>query len=484
VSSTELADLTVHGAADLLRRRDVSSVELTRAALDRIERRDGELNAYLHVAADAALAAAQAADGRLAREGEAAPALCGIPYGLKDNISTADMPTTCGSRILEGYRPPYDATAAARLKAAGAVLLGKLNMDEFAMGSSTEFSAFGPTRNPRDPTRVPGGSSGGPGAAAAAGEGLFTLGSDTGGSVRLPAAFCGVVGLKPTYGRVSRYGLVAFGSSLDQIGPLTRSVRDAALVLGSIAGHDPLDSTSLETPVPDYAAALRRDVAGLRVGVPREYFASGLEPGVEQAVRAAIARLRELGASVDEVDMPHTRYALAAYYVIAPSEASANLARYDGVKYGLSIREGGDLFSMFARTRGQGFGPEVKRRIMIGTYALSSGYYDAYYVKAQKVRTLVKGDFDRAFERFDVLAAPTCPTVAFKIGQKTDDPVSMYLTDVLTVTVNCAGVPALVLPCGESEGLPVGLQLIGPSGGEEKLFHAAYAYEQSLSEGK
>jgi aspartyl-tRNA(Asn)/glutamyl-tRNA(Gln) amidotransferase subunit A len=392
------------------------------------------------------------------------------------------MPTTCGSRILEGYRPPFDATAAARLQAAGAVRLGKLNMDEFAMGSSTEFSAFGPTRNPRDLSRVPGGSSGGPGAAAAAGEGLFTLGSDTGGSVRLPAAFCGVVGLKPTYGRVSRYGLVAFGSSLDQIGPLTRSVRDAALVLGAIAGHDPLDSTSLESPVPDYAAALRTDVAGLRVGVPREYFASGLEPGVEKAVRAAIARLRELGADVDDVDMPHTRYALAAYYLIAPSEASANLARYDGVKYGLSIRDGGDLFSMFARTRGQGFGPEVKRRIMIGTYALSSGYYDAYYVKAQKVRTLVKGDFDRAFERFDVLAAPTCPTVAFELGQKTDDPVAMYLTDVLTVTVNCAGVPALVMPCGESEGLPVGLQLIGPSGGEEKLFHAAYAYEQSLSE--
>jgi aspartyl-tRNA(Asn)/glutamyl-tRNA(Gln) amidotransferase subunit A len=291
-----------------------------------------------------------------------------------------------------------------------------------------------------------------------------------------------VVGLKPTYGRVSRYGLVAVGSSLDQIGPLTRSVRDSALVLGAIAGHDRLDSTSLDWPVPAYTAALGSDVRGLRVGVPREYFASGLEPGGERAVRAAIDRLAALGASVDEVDMPHTRYALAAYYVIAPSEASANLARYDGVKYGLSVRESGDLFSMFARTRGQGFGPEVKRRIMIGTYALSSGYYDAYYVKAQKVRTLVKSDFDRAFERFDVLAAPTCPTVAFEIGQKTDDPVAMYLTDVLTVTVNCAGVPALVLPCGQSDGLPVGLQLIGPAGGEEKLFHAAHAYEQSPGE--
>jgi aspartyl-tRNA(Asn)/glutamyl-tRNA(Gln) amidotransferase subunit A len=482
VSANELADLTVHGAAELLRQGRVSSVELTGAALARIEARDREINAYLHVAADAALEAARAADERLAREGSAAPALCGIPYGLKDNISTAGLPTTCASRILEGYLPPFDATVVARLKGAGAVLLGKLNMDEFAMGSSTEFSAYGPTRNPRDTSRVPGGSSGGPGAAVAAGEGLFSLGSDTGGSVRLPAAFCGVVGLKPTYGRVSRYGLVAFGSSLDQIGPLTRSVRDAALVLNAIAGRDPQDSTSLDLPVPDYTSALLTDVRGLRIGVPREYFASGLEPGVERAVRAAIARLGELGASVDEVDMPHTRYALAAYYLIAPSEASANLARYDGVKYGLSIRDGGDLFSMFARTRGQGFGPEVKRRIMIGTYALSSGYYDAYYVKAQKVRTLVKSDFDRAFERFDVLAAPTCPTVAFKIGERTDDPVSMYLTDVLTVTVNCAGVPALVIPCGQSDDLPVGLQLIGPSGGEERLFHAAYAYEQSLAE--
>jgi aspartyl-tRNA(Asn)/glutamyl-tRNA(Gln) amidotransferase subunit A len=481
MSEASLADLTINRAAELLRRRQVSSVDLTRAALERIEQRDPDVHAFLHVAADAALDAARAADARLAG-GETDP-LCGIPFALKDNISTAGMPTTCASKILEGYVPQYDATAAARLKASGAVLLGKLNLDEFAMGSSTEHSAFGPTRNPRDLSRVPGGSSGGPGASVAAGEGLFSLGSDTGGSVRLPAAFCGVVGVKPTYGRVSRYGLVAFGSSLDQIGPLTRSVHDAALVMNAIAGHDPHDATSLASAVPDYTAALKTDVKGLRVGVPREYFASGLEPGVERAVRGAIDRLRDLGASVVEVDMPHTRYALAAYYVIAPAEASANLARYDGVKYGLSVRDGGDLLAMFSRTRAEGFGPEVKRRIMIGTYALSSGYYDAYYVKAQKVRTLVKSDFDRAFEQVDVLAAPTCPTVAFKIGEKVDDPVSMYLTDILTVTVNCAGVPAIVVPCGESEGLPVGLQLIGPAEGEAQLFHAAYAYEQSVAEG-
>jgi len=475
--SGALADLPLHRAADLLRRREVSSVDLTRAALTRIDERDGEIHAYLQVTVDQALDAARAADDRLAA-GDAPP-LCGIPYALKDNISTIGIPTTCGSRILEGYVPPYDATVTGKLKAAGAVLLGKLNLDEFAMGSSTEFSAYGPTRNPRDTTRVPGGSSGGPGAATAAGMGQFTLGSDTGGSVRLPASFCGVVGMKPTYGRVSRYGLVAYGSSLDQIGPLTRSVRDAALVLTTIAGHDARDSTSLDWPVPDYNATLGAGISGARVGVPREYFASGLEPGVERAVRAAIDRLRDLGASVEEVDMPHTRYALAAYYVIAPAEASANLARYDGVKYGLSVRDDGDLLAMFSRTRAQGFGAEVKRRIMVGTYALSSGYYDAYYVKAQQVRTLVKGDFDRAFERFDVLAAPTCPTVAFKIGEKVDDPIGMYLTDVLTVTVNCAGVPAIVVPCGESDGLPVGLQLIGPAGGEARLLEVAHAYEES-----
>ncbi|HEV8637713.1 MAG TPA: Asp-tRNA(Asn)/Glu-tRNA(Gln) amidotransferase subunit GatA [Chloroflexota bacterium] len=474
----EFAELRVARAAELLRRREVSSTELTRAALEQIERHDGAIHAFLHVAAETALRQAAVADERLER-GEGGSPLLGVPFGLKDNISTAGLPTTCGSRILEGYVPPYDATVTRRLREAGAVLVGKTNCDEFAMGSSTEFSAYGPTRNPRDPSRVPGGSSGGSAAAVAAGEVPFALGSDTGGSVRQPAAFCGVVGLKPTYGRVSRFGLVAFGSSLDQVGPLTRDVRDCALVLEAIAGLDPNDSTSLPWPVPRYADALTGDVRGLRVGVPREYFIEGMDPGVDRAVRGAVARLGELGATVGEVSLPHTRYALAAYYVIAPAEASANLARYDGVKYGRSDRAGLDVNGMMSTTRANGFGPEVKRRIMIGTYALSSGYYDAFYLKAQKVRTLVKADFDEAFERFDVLAAPTCPTVAFRLGEKLDDPVSMYLTDVFTVTVNCAGVPGLVLPCGETEGLPVGLQLIGPAGGEETLLRVGHAYEAS-----
>jgi aspartyl-tRNA(Asn)/glutamyl-tRNA(Gln) amidotransferase subunit A len=477
VSPADYDDLTVARAGEMLRRREASSVDLTIAALEQIARRDPEIHAFLHVAADSALAQATAADERLAA-GEVGP-LLGIPFALKDNISTVGQPTTCGSRILEGYRSPYDATVAVRLREAGAVLVGKTNCDEFAMGSSTEFSAYGPTRNPRDPSRVPGGSSGGSAAAVAAGEVLFALGSDTGGSVRQPASFCGVVGMKPTYGRVSRYGLVAYGSSLDQIGPLTRDVRDCALVLEAIAGHDPHDSTSLPGPVPRYADALGGDLAGVRVGVPSEYFVEGMDPGVERAVRDAVDGLRGLGADVGEVSLPHTRYALAAYYVIAPAEASANLARYDGVKYGRSDRDGLDVIGMTATTRANGFGPEVKRRVMIGTYALSSGYYDAYYVKAQKVRSLVKSDFDRAFERFDVLAAPTCPTVAFKLGEKLDDPVAMYLTDVFTVTLNCAGVPGLVVPCGESDGMPVGLQLIGPHGGEEMLLRVGHAYEAS-----
>ncbi|HZR00454.1 MAG TPA: Asp-tRNA(Asn)/Glu-tRNA(Gln) amidotransferase subunit GatA [Chloroflexota bacterium] len=477
MNATDVAHLTAHAAADLLRRRELSSLELTNAVLEQIERRDGEVHAYVHLAADLAREQAREADRRLA-EGDAGP-LCGIPYGLKDSISAAGLPLTCGSKILRGYVPPYDATATARLKDAGAVLLGMLNMDEFGMGSSTEFSSYGPTRNPRDVSRVPGGSSGGSAAAVAADEAIFALGEDTGGSVRTPAAFCGVVGLKPSYGRISRYGLVAYGSSLDQIGPLTKDVRDAALVLGAIAGHDPSDSTSLPWPVPDYTAHLEDGIKGVRLGVPTEYFGEGIDPAVASTVRAAIDRLAALGAEVGEVSMPHTRYALAAYYVIAPAEASANLARYDGVKYGISDRSGPDIWEMFARTREAGFGAEVKRRIMIGTYALSSGYYDAYYLKAQQVRTLVKQDFDRAFERFDALVGPTCPTVAFPIGDKTDDPVSMYLTDVLTVPINCAGVPALVVPCGESDGLPVGMQLIGPAGGEEALLRLGYAFEQS-----
>ncbi|HLG51242.1 MAG TPA: Asp-tRNA(Asn)/Glu-tRNA(Gln) amidotransferase subunit GatA [Chloroflexota bacterium] len=472
-----LAELTVHEAGDLLRRREISAVELTEAVLARIHEREPTIRAYITVTAEEARQQAAAIDARLSA-GEDLPPLAGIPIALKDNLCTRGIRTTCASRILADFRPPYDATVVERLRAAGAVILGKTNMDEFAMGSSTEFSAFHPTANPWDPTRVPGGSSGGSAAAVAAGEALAALGSDTGGSIRLPASFCGVVGLKPTYGRVSRYGLVAFGSSLDQIGPLTRDVTDAALVLSVIAGHDPNDSTSLPWPVPDYRQALTGEIADLRVGVPIEYFGEGIDPLVAEAVRRAIRRIGDLGAAVDEVSLPNTPYALPAYYVVAPAEASANLARYDGVKYGLRV-EGADIWETFDRTREVGFGPEVKRRIMIGTYTLSAGYYEAYYLKAQKVRTLIKQDFDRAFERFDVLAVPTAPTVAFPIGARVEDPVAMYLTDVFTVTVNVAGLPGLVVPCALVHGLPVGLQLLGPPGSEETLLRVGYAFEQS-----
>ena len=474
---------TIAETALQLRNREISSVELTQTALDRIEIEEPRIHAFLHVATEHALAAARRADARFA-SGEATSPLCGIPFALKDNISTMGIPTTCASRILEGYIPQYDATVAERLGDTGAVMIGKTNLDEFAMGSSTEFSAWGPTRNPHDPSRVPGGSSGGSGASVAADEVFFALGSDTGGSVRLPASFCGVVGMKPTYGRVSRYGLIAFGSSLDQIGPFTRTVEDCALVMNAICGQDARDSTSLPWPVPNFTEAIGRGVRGLRLGVPTEYFATGLEPGVESAVRTAIRQLEREGAIVDEVAMPHTKYALACYYVIAPAEASANLARYDGVKYGMSLREGGDVFDMFSRTRAAGFGAEVKRRIMLGTYALSSGYYDAYYLKAQKVRTLVKSDFDRAFEKFDALVTPVCPSVAFKFGERMNDPVSMYLSDILTVTVNCAGIPGVSVPCGLSEGMPVGLQVLGPTGGEETILRIADAVERNQRGGR
>ena len=473
----KLNELTIHEAADRLARREISAVELTRAVLGEIERRDGEIGAYLTVTSEAALGQASAIDAARAR-GESLGPLAGVPVAIKDNMCTAGVPTTCASRILEGFVPPYDATVVQKLRAAGAVMVGKANLDEFAMGSSTEFSAYRPTANPLDLERVPGGSSGGSAAAVAADEAVFALGSDTGGSVRLPASFCGIVGLKPTYGRVSRYGLVAFASSLDQIGPLTKDVTDCALVLNAIAGYDPADSTSLRWPVPDYTRALVPDVKGLRVGVPKEYFAAGIDSGVEAAIRAAIARLGDLGATVGETSLAHTRYALDAYYVIAPAEASANLARYDGVKYGLSVGNG-DIFASMERTREAGFGPEVKRRIMLGTYTLSSGYYDAYYLRAQKVRALVKRDFDSAFGEFDCIAVPTAPTVAFRRGEKTMDPLAMYLSDVYTVTANIAGIPGLVVPCGESAGLPVGLQLLGPAGGEEMLLRVGYAYEQS-----
>jgi aspartyl-tRNA(Asn)/glutamyl-tRNA(Gln) amidotransferase subunit A len=402
-----------------------------------------------------------------------------VPIAVKDVFCTRGVRTTCGSRILENFVPPYDATAVARLTAAGAIMLGKANMDEFAMGSSTEHSAFKLTRNPWDLARVPGGSSGGSAAAVAADLAVASIGTDTGGSIRQPAAFCGVVGLKPTYGRVSRYGLVAFASSLDHVGPITRDVRDAALMLQALAGVDPRDSTSVDAPVPDYAAELAGGVAGLRLGVPREYFTDGMDPEVDRAVRAAIERLRELGATVEDVSLPTTDFGLAVYYIVAPAEASSNLARYDGVKYGLRVPGGRDLIDMESRTRAAGFGAEVKRRIMLGTYALSAGYYDAYYGRAQRVRTLVKRDFEAAFARVDVLVAPTTPGVAFKHGEK-EDPLAMYLNDVFTVGADLAGLPAVSVRCGFSTaGLPIGLQFIGRPFDEPRVLRAAHTYEQA-----
>ena len=470
-------DLSVHEARDLLARREVSSVELTQGLLGRIAQVEERVRAYVSVTEEVALRQAEVADRRIAA-GDAQP-LTGIPMQIKDNMATEGIRTTCSSRMLESFVPPYSAAVVERLYAQGAVLLGKGNMDEFAMGSSTENSAFFPTHNPWDLERVPGGSSGGPAAAVAAGECLFALGSDTGGSIRQPASLCNIVGLKPTYGLVSRYGLVAFASSLDQIGPLARDVTDCALVLQAIAGHDPRDSTSVPRPVPDYLKALNPDIRGLRIGVPREYF-QGIDEDVGQVLRRAIDRLGELGAQIDwEVSLPSTPYALAVYYIIAPSEASANLARYDGVKYGFSADEAGTMWEAMERTRQHGFGPEVKRRIMLGTYALSAGYYEAYYLKAQKVRTLLRREFDAAFQRCDALVTPTSPTVPFRLGEKLDDPLKMYLSDVDTIPVNIAGLPGLAIPGGFLEGLPVGMQLIGPPFGEETLFRIAHAYEEA-----
>jgi aspartyl-tRNA(Asn)/glutamyl-tRNA(Gln) amidotransferase subunit A len=477
----KLHQLTIHEARERLAHREFTAVELAEAVLERTIAVDNDVRAYLTLTPEDALAQARVADERRAG-GENTP-LLGIPLAVKDVLCTEGIHTTCGSRILEDFIPPYDATAVARLRAAGAVLLGKTNTDEFAMGSSTENSAFFTTHNPWDLDRVPGGSSGGSAAAVAADECLGALGTDTGGSVRQPAALCGVVGLKPTYGRVSRYGLVAFASSLDQIGVLTKDVADAAILLAAIAGHDPCDSTSMDVPVPDYDGGLQdsNGLRGVRVGVPREYFIQGVQAEVEAAVRAAVERLADLGAEVREVSLPHTDYALSVYYLIAPAEASANLARYDGVRYGLRVDDGG-LIDMYKATRGQGFGSEVKRRIMLGTYALSAGYYDAYYLKAQKVRTLIKADFDAAFERVDVIVAPTSPTTAFRIGEKVDDPLQMYLSDVFTLSMNLAGICGLSLPCGfDAGGLPIGLQIMGPAFGEEQVLRVAQAYEQATT---
>ena len=473
---TELYELTISEAAQLLRQKKISSRELTKAHLERIRAVDSQVRAFTLVTDELALQQAEEADRRFAH-GEALSPLTGIPIAIKDVICTKDITTTCGSRMLEHFKPPYDATVMKRLNEIGIVMVGKTNMDEFAMGSSTEHSAFFPTHNPWDLERAPGGSSGGSAAAVAAGMAMGSYGSATGGSIRQPASLCNLVGLKPTYGRVSRFGLVAFGSSLDQIGPFARNAQDAALLLQAIAGNDPLDGTSSPNPVPDYNKALSGDIKGLKIGVPEEYWVEGTQPGVVTAVRADIERLRELGAEVSPVSLPYTKYGVAAYYIIAPAEASANLTRYDGVKYGYSYRDTSDMWDAMEKTRQFGFGPEVKRRIMLGTYALSAGYYDAYYKQAEKVRTLITHDFEQAFERFDVLASPASPTVAFKIGE-ISDPYQMYLQDVFTIPANLAGICGVSIPGGFSEGLPVGLQLLGRAFGEESILRVADAFER------
>ena len=473
----ELNWLSIKEAHSQLTSRQISSVELTQACLDRIEAVEDRVQSFLTLTPETALAQAEAADRMLAA-GEGGP-LTGVPVQIKDVMCTEGVPTTCASRMLENFVPVYNATAVEQLLGQGAVMLGKGNMDEFAMGSSCENSAFHPTMNPWDLERVPGGSSGGAAASVASGEAIYALGSDTGGSVRQPAALCGVVGLKPTYGLVSRYGLIAFASSLDQIGPVGRTVMDCALALNAIAGHDPRDATSVHQEPKDYAASLGQDIKGLRLGMPEEYFVDGMEPGSRKAVDEAISALEGLGASVRPVSLPTTRYALACYYIIAPSECSANLARYDGVKYGYSYQGTNDMWEALEKTREYGFGPEVTRRVMLGTYALSSGYYDAYYLKAQQARTLIRQDFDRVFQDVDALVTPTSPVTAFKIGEKSGDPVQMYLIDVCTLPVNIAGLPGLSVPCGFSDGLPVGLQLIGPHFSEETLLRTAHAYESA-----
>jgi aspartyl-tRNA(Asn)/glutamyl-tRNA(Gln) amidotransferase subunit A len=470
--------LTIHEARQLLKDKKLSSVELTKSYLERIGKVEPKLHALVTVTDELALSQAKKAD-KLIAAGDTHP-LTGIPVVIKDNMCTKGVRTTCSSKMLENFVPPYEATVVEKLNGCGVVMVGKANMDEFAMGSSTEHSAFFPTHNPWDLERVPGGSSGGSAVAVAADEAVYALGSDTGGSIRQPAGFCSVDGLKPTYGRVSRYGLVAFASSLDQIGPITKDITDCAIVLNAIAGYDSRDSTSVPSPTPDYTKCLSADLKGLTIGVPKEYFVAGMQAEVETSMRAAINKLEELGAKIDwEVSLPHTPHALAVYYIIAPSEASANLARYDGVKYGFSYQKTDNMWEALEKTRQFGFGDEVKRRIMLGTYALSAGYYDAYYLKAQKVRTLIRQEFDQAFEKYDALVTPTSPTVPFKIGEKVDDPLQMYLSDVCTLPINIAGLPAISIPAGFGDRLPIGMQIISKPFGEETILKIAYAYEQA-----
>ena len=475
----DLYKLTAHESMDLLAKKEVTSQELTQAVIDRIETVDKQVESYITNTFESALETAKVVDEKIAKGEELMP-LEGVPMAIKDNICTKDITTTCASKMLENFVPPYDAFVAGKVKAINAPMLGKLNMDEFAMGSSTENSYFKKTKNPYDLSRVPGGSSGGSAAAVSADLAMYTLGSDTGGSIRQPASFCGVVGLKPTYGLVSRFGLVAFASSLDQIGPLAKDVTDAALVMNLIAGHDDMDSTSLNVPETDYTSELGKDVKGMKIGVPKEYLGEGIDEEVKQKILDAIKVYEELGAKVEYFEMSASKYALPAYYIISSAEASSNLARYDGVKYGYRAEGFTDLLDMYKKTRSEGFGSEVKRRIMLGTYALSSGYYDAYYKKAQQVRTIIKNDFDTAFEKYDVVLTPTSPITSFKIGEKTTDPMQMYLADICTVSINIAGLPALSMPCGlDKNNLPVGLQLIGDSFAEKTILKAAYAYEKS-----
>ena len=475
---SDAKQLTIHEAHKLLRSKQVSSVELTKDVLARIQAVDPRVCAFVTTTAELALQQASQADKRIA-EGNCRP-LTGIPAAMKDLLCTKGIRTTCSSKMLENFVPPYNATVIEKLNDEGMVLVGKVNMDECAMGSSTENSAFFVTHNPWDLLRVPGGSSGGVAAAIAAGECFYALGSDTGGSIRQPASYCSITGLKPTYGRVSRYGLIAFASSLDQIGPMTQDVEDAAIVMNVISGCDKRDSTSVPIDVPDYTQALNKDIKGMRLGIPREYFVDGIQPEVASVVRTAVAKLEELGAHIDwDVSLPSTPYALAVYYIISPSEASANLARYDGIRYGFSYQKAHSMWEAIEKTRQFGFGPEVKRRIMLGTYALSAGYYDAYYLKAQKVRTLIRQEFDAAFEKYDALITPTAPTVPFKIGEKTDDLMALYLSDVCTMPVNIAGVPAISIPAGFANGLPVGLQIIAKPFAEETILRIAHAYEQA-----
>lgn len=472
-----LFSLTIHEASEKLRKREVSSQELTEAIFQRLAETDGLIRGYITLCRDSAIAQAKEADERLKREASASP-LLGIPVALKDNLLTQGLRTTCASKILENFIPPYDATVVTKVRSAGAVITGKTNLDEFAMGSSAENSAFFPTRNPWHLERVPGGSSGGSAASVAADQCIAALGTDTGGSIRQPAAFCGIVGLKPTYGRVSRYGVIAFASSMDQVGPMTKDVRDCALLLEAISGHDPADSTSVDFPVPSYSKSLTRDITGLRLGIPKEYFSSGLQPAIEQALVIAIRQLESDGAIIEEISLPHTDYAVAVYYIIATAEASSNLARYDGMRYGQRA-PGGDLTETYTLSRAKGLGPEVKRRIMLGTYALSAGYYDEYYMKAQKVRTLVRRDFETAFKHCDAIITPTSPSTAFKMGEKTQNPLQMYLSDICTISINLAGVPAISVPCGlDGEGLPIGMQVIGKHFDEPTILRVAYAYEQ------